>query len=83
MNTSLVKSAPQGEFVKVSPLIENWEIKLKTLVSQRKPVKFDMFPETKIPSEIIHVLVLLGYQVLTLEYDRWQHFLVPNSTETA
>jgi hypothetical protein len=83
MNTSLVKSVPPGEFVEVSPLMKDWEIKLQTFVSQIKPVKFDMFPNKMISSEIIHVLARRGYQVLTLEYDRWQHFFVPNSTETA
>jgi len=82
MNTSLVKSAPHGDFVEVSPLIKDWEIKLQTLVSQRKPVMFDMFPMTQIPSEIIRVLTQRGYQDLILENNRSQHFLVPNPTET-
>ena len=34
MNTSLVKSAPQGDFVEVSVLMKDWETKFQALVSR-------------------------------------------------
>jgi hypothetical protein len=79
MNTSLVKSAPLGDFVEVSALFSGWETKFQTLVSQRKPIKYDMYPKPGIPLELMSRLHQQGYQDLVLENDRWQHFLVPKS----
>jgi hypothetical protein len=79
MNTSLVKSVPHGDFVEVSALMKDWETRLQILVSQKKPIKYDMYPMPGIPSEFKDRLQQLGYQDLILESDRWQHFLVPRS----
>jgi len=79
MNTSLVKSAPQGDFVEVSVLMKGWETKFHTLVSQKRPIKYDMYPMPAIPPDFQHRLSQQGYQDLILENDRWQHFLVPKS----
>jgi hypothetical protein len=79
MNTSLVKTAPQGDFAEISVLMQGWEIKFQMLVSQKQPVKFDMYPRPDIPPEINERLNQQGYNDLVLENDRWQHFLVPNS----
>ncbi len=79
MNTSLVKTPPQGDFADVSVLMRGWEIKFQMLVSQKQPVKFDMYPRPTIPTEIHDRLTQLGYKDLILENDRWQHFLVPKS----
>ena len=81
MNSSLVKSVPQGEFVEISALVKSWEAKLQAMASQKKAIKFDAYPIAKIPLGIINVLKQQGYQDLILENDRWQHFLVPHSTE--
>ena len=81
MNSSLVKLAPQGDFVEISALVKSWELKLRTLASQKKPIKFDVYPMSKVPSEINNLLNQQGYEDLILENDRWQHFLVPNSIE--
>ena len=78
MNTSLVKSAPQGDFVEVSVLFRGWETKFQTLVNQKRAIKYDMYPMLNIPEEFRNRLSQEGYQDLILENDRWQHFLVPN-----
>ena len=79
MNTSLVKSAPKGVFVEVSVLMSDWKDKFVTLVSQKQPIRYDMYPLHGIPSEIRNDLDRNGYQDLIVENDRWQHFLIPNS----
>jgi hypothetical protein len=80
MNTSLVKLVPQGDFVEVSVLMKGWEIKFQTLVSQKRSIKYDMYPLPGIPFEIKDRLDQQGYQDLVLDNDRWQHFLVPNAS---
>jgi len=79
MNTSLVKSAPPGDFAEISVLMHGWEIRMHTLVSQNRPIKFDMYPQPGIPSEIQGRLRQQGYSDLIPENDRWQHFLVPKA----
>jgi hypothetical protein len=79
MNTSLVKSVPQGDFVEVSVLVQDWEIKFQMLVSEKRPIKYDMYPMPNIPDEFKNRLTQQGYCDLILESDQWQHFLVPNS----
>jgi len=73
-----VKSVPHGDFVEVSALMRDWEIKLQTLVSQKRAIKYDMYPMLGIPQEFKNRLSQQGYQDLVLENDRWQHFLVPS-----
>jgi hypothetical protein len=82
MNSSLVKLVPQGDFVEISALVKSWEVKLQTLASEKKPIKLDVYPMSKVPSEIISILNQQGYQDLILENDRWQHFLVPTANDT-
>ena len=79
MNTSLVKSVPNGVFVEVSVLMRDWKNKFETLVSQKRPIRYDMYPLPGIPGEIRSDLDKNGYQDLILENDRWQHFLIPKS----
>ena len=79
MNTSLVKSAPQGDFVEVSVLMRDWETKFQALVNEKRPIKYDMYPMPGIPPEFRNRLSQQGYQDLILENDRWQHFLIPKS----
>lgn len=76
---SLVKSAPQGDFAEVSALMKDWETRFQTLVSQKRPIKYDMYPMPGIPQQFRNTLDGLGYHDFILENDRWQHFLVPNS----
>jgi hypothetical protein len=83
MNTTLVKSAPQGDFAEISALVLGWETKLQTLVSQKRPIRYDMYPLLNIPQEFKNSLNLQGYDDLVLEKDRWQHFLVPKATAAA
>lgn len=78
MNSSLVKAAPQGDFAEISVLITGWETKFQTLVNQRRPIKFDIYPRPDILSRVNDSLNQQGYKDLILEKDRWQHFLVPN-----
>jgi hypothetical protein len=68
---------PQGDFVEVSVLMKDWEIKFQTLLSQKRAIKYDMYPMLGIPQEFKNRLSQQGYQDLILENDRWQHFLVP------
>jgi hypothetical protein len=82
MNSALVKSAPQGEFVEVSAPMDSWETRFQTLVSQKQPIRFDMYPKHNIPPDITDLLRQQGYKQLTLANDRWQHFLIPNPIET-
>ena len=79
MNTKLVKSAPNGNFTEVSVLMQGWETKFLSLVSQKRPIKYDMYPKPNIPKEFESRLAQQGYQDLIVENDRWQHFLVPLS----
>ena len=79
MNTSLVKSAPNGVFADVSVLMNDWRNKFETLVSQKQPIRYDMYPLHCIPMEIRNDLDKNGYHDLVLENDRWQHFLIPKS----
>jgi len=74
-----VKSVPQGDFADVSVLMKGWETKFQLLVSQKRPIKYDMYPLPRIPEELKRSLDQQGYFDLILENDRWQHFLVPNS----
>jgi hypothetical protein len=82
MDSSLVKSVPQGDFAEISALVKGWEIKFQSLASQKRPIKFDVYPLSKIPSDIDKLLNQQGYQDLILDKDRWQHFLVPISNES-
>jgi hypothetical protein len=79
MNTALVKSVPQGNFADVSVLTQDWQTKLLTLISQKQPIRYDIYPLPVMPIEIRTNLSEQGYHDLILENDRWQHFLVPNS----
>ncbi len=79
MNTSPVKSVPQGNFVEVSALMQGWETRFLWLVGQRRPILYDMYPMPGIPEEFQARLQQQGYQDLILERDRWQHFLIPKS----
>ena len=79
MNTSLVNSVPQGDFVEVSALVKDWETKFQLLVSEKRPFKYDMYPMPNIPQEFKDRLNQQGYRDFILESDQWQHFLIPNS----
>ncbi len=78
MNSSLVKAAPQGDFAEISVLFAGWETRFQTLVSQRRPIKFDIYPNPDLLSKINNRLDQQGYTDLVLEKDRWLHFLVPD-----
>lgn len=79
MNTSLVKSAPNGVFAEISVLMDNWQSRFDELVNERRAIRYDMYPLHGIPGEIRNNLDKQGYQDLILENDRWQHFLIPKA----
>ncbi len=79
MNTSLVKTAPQGDFTEVSSLVAGWEARLHALASQHRKIKCDRYPLPEIPPEIQNRLHQQGYTEQVLENDRWQHFFVPKT----
>lgn len=78
MNITFVKSVPQGDFAEVSALRNGWQNRIQLLVSEKKPIKYDMYPLPGIPQELRHNLQQQGYRDLILENDQWQHFLIPN-----
>ena len=80
MNTSLVKSVPQGNFAEISALTKDWETKFQMLIRQKRPIRYDMYPLQDIPQEFKDNLRQQGYNDLILESDQWQHFLVSNSS---
>jgi hypothetical protein len=79
MNTSLVKSVPSGNFADVSVLMRDWQNKMQMLVSQKQPIRYDVYPLQTIPQQIKDSLERQGYDDLILEKDQWQHFLVPRA----
>jgi hypothetical protein len=79
MNTSLVKSVPPGDFTEISLLMRGWETNFQQLVAQNRPIKFDTYPQPRIPQAIESRLNQQGYSDLIPEKDRWQHFLVPST----
>jgi hypothetical protein len=83
MNRSFVKAAPPGDFAEVSVLFTGWETMFQTLVRQRRPIKFDIYPNPDILSKVNDLLCQQGYRDLVLEKDPWQHFLIPNANLVA
>ena len=79
MNTSLVKAVPQGDFADVSVLTKDWQTKLLLLVSEKRPIRYDLYPLPVMPQEVGMNLDENGYHDLILENDRWQHFLMPSA----
>jgi len=77
MNTSFVKSVPQGDFADVSALRSGWQTQFQVCVSKKQPIKFDFYPLPSMPPEIEQNLELAGYRDLILENDQWQHYLLP------
>ena len=56
-----------------------WETRLQTLVCEKRPIKYDIYPLENFPPTILSSLKQQGYDDLVLDNDRWQHFLIPNS----
>lgn len=81
MNTSFVKSAPQGDFADVSALRSDWQTQFQVCVSKKLPIKFDFYPLPSMPPEIKRNLEQAGYRDLILENDQWQHFLLPGAAQ--
>ena len=79
MNASLVKAAPQGDFTEVSILMSGWRSRFQALVSEKRPIKCDVYPLPNVPDEIQHALDEEGYEDLIVVSDQWQHFLVPRA----
>ena len=78
MNTSLVKTKPPGDFVRISFLMKDCQTKLETLVSENRAILYDMYPQLALPPELQSRLKQSGYCDLVIENDRWQHCLVPS-----
>ena len=79
MNTSLVKTKPQGDFVAVSFLMGGWKEQFANLIREKHPICYDMYPLPSIPSEFRARLQDEGYSDLVPENDRWEHYLIPKS----
>jgi len=79
MNTTLVKTAPHGNFAAVSVLMNDWEVRFQMLVSQKQAIQFDMYPKLGIPAHFKVSLSQQGYNDLVLANDRWLHYLVPQA----
>ena len=77
MNTSLVKTKPQGDFVAVSVLVTGWKEQFENLIHEKRPICYDMYPLKFIPPEFEARLRNEGYSDLVPENDRWEHYLVP------
>ncbi len=77
MNTSFVKSVPQGNFEEVSVLMRDWQMKFEALLSAGRPIKIDVYPSPNALSSVSQRLDQRGYRDLVIENDRWQHFLLP------
>ena len=78
MHTALVKSVPVVDFVEVGALTKGWEARLKTLVIEHQPIRYDRYPLEQIPQAIEVCLEKPGCRDLISENDRWQHFFVPD-----
>lgn len=57
--------------------MKGWETQFQMLISQPRPINFDMYPQSGIPQKIQTQLKQQGYSDLIPESDRWRHFLVP------
>ena len=79
MNTSLVKTKPQGDFVAVSVLMTGWKEQFANLIQEKRPICYDMYPFMIIPPEIQMRLQDEGYSALVPENDRWEHYLMPTA----
>jgi hypothetical protein len=77
MNTSLVKTKPQGDYVAVSVLVTGWQEQFGNLIREKRPICYDMYPFQTIPPEFQTRLRDEGYSDLVPENDRWEHYLVP------
>ena len=77
MNTALVKSVPEGEFEEVSIEHPNWREAFEALITQRKPIRYQVYTMPNLSREIQDALNKQSYVHLILESDQWQHFLVP------
>ena len=77
MNTALVKSVPEGEFEEVSIEHPGWREAFEAHITQRKPIKYQVYNMPNLSQEIKDALNKQNYLHLILESDHWQHFLVP------
>ena len=77
MNTSLIHTAPHGDFAEVSVLTADWQNHFESLIRDKRPIKLDVYPLPHVLPLYQHRLQQNGYQVMVIENDRWQHFLVP------
>lgn len=68
---------PTGNFEAISVLLSGWESQFESLVTNKRPIRYDMYPLTHIPEKFQSRLKAGGYSDLVLENDRWQHFLIP------
>ena len=77
MNATLVTTMPPGDFAYVSALSTGWYPQLHSLIHRHRPVTFDHWPLRQLPDDVLSQVTRQGYQHLTLQNDRWQHFFVP------
>jgi hypothetical protein len=80
MQTSFVKTVPQGDFVEISVLMNDWQDRLQSLLTGRHPIKMDIYP---FPEELIEFHKQLdqhSYRDLAPKHDPWQQFLIPTAS---
>jgi len=79
MKTAFIKTVPQGNFVEISVLMNDWQARLQSLLAEKRSIKFDLFPQPQALEEFQKRLDQYGYRDLAIDNDRWQHFLMPES----
>jgi hypothetical protein len=79
MNLSFVESIPPGSFEEISVEMPDWERKFKSLIQQRKHIKFEFAKMPNIPDNLLHELAEQNYAHIILRSGDGQRFLVPGS----
>jgi FtsZ-binding cell division protein ZapB len=77
MNTSIVKTPPEGIFEEVSIEVEGWQDRFKELIGKRQKIQFNVYTMPNLSMEIQTALDRQRYVDLIFESDKDQHFLVP------
>ncbi len=77
MNTKIVQTVPEGNFVNISNEMADVENFFESMVSQRNAVKYRINKMPNLSAKIQKELCQQNYIDCILESDHWQHFLVP------
>ena len=83
MNVSFVNSVPHGEFAEISVLTHGWQNRFQSLISERRPIKFDFYPLPHLPVDVCQSVTQRGYHDIVVQQDQWQHFFVPGPAQNS